>query len=45
MTRELIEDFAKIVKPFVQKRLLESLSIGMNPREINNAIPTNNTNQ
>ena len=33
MTRELIEDFAKIVKPFVQKRLLEENFEGMGEQD------------
>lgn len=33
MTRELIEDFTKIVKPFVQKRLLEENFEGMGEQD------------
>lgn len=33
MTRELIEDFAKIVKPFVQKKLLEENFEGMGEQD------------
>lgn len=33
MTRELIEDFDKIVKPFVQKRLLEENFEGMGEQD------------
>lgn len=33
MTRELIEDFTKIVKPFVQKKLLEENFEGMGEQD------------